>query len=447
MKSIVLAVALIFSAHCLAWSQEFSTLVSKDGILVQSIQSFSLNDSLFVFFSSTGKKNFNSLLVLPDGTQKAFDLIELKDKAIATITSSDAHFQFYYFDTANDFVTLNVLLLNKRTGAKSNPDPISIPGRVIGYEGNDTLTVITYDRNTSLIHLQRFKNFSRFFANQYAANAQLFKGKVNFISRTDIVRPSDADADIKIFLQEKHLWILAENHENKSMGTTTVFKIEIKTGITATKAIFDISGEKWNTMLCGEMILKVVKSKGITLQAYDFQKSDPVFSSEYKEGGPISKERAYERRGVSNEVFSIDVQQALKAWGRPIVVPHREGNSIVLKIGNYEPKINPKSPVPVIGSGVMRLIFELARTGSYVLNDKVSDDRYFYLRGNFIDGFSMEPDPKVIEKVIDDYEIANRQKPMYINFKGYLSTQEAAFGFYKFEKHYDQIKIVKFDRQ
>jgi hypothetical protein len=447
MKSILLAVALVMGLSNSTWCQEFSAIQSKDGILFQTIQSFQLKDSLLVFFSSSGKKNFNSVIVLPDGTQRILELNELKEKAIATITSSPEQLDFYYFDTTKESVTLNLLGLNRKDREKTILNPISIPGRIIGYEANDSLTVVTYDQKTSLIHVQRFKNFKRTFANQYSVNPQLLKEKVTFISRSDMTQPSDADADIKMYLREKYLWIIAENHANRSMGTSTIFRIEISSGETSTMGIFETSGEKWNTMLCGENILKVVKSKGIKLLAYDFQKNDPVFASEYKESSAMSTERAYERRGVTNEVFPIDIQQSLKAWGRPFVISYGDNsNFMLLKIGTYEPKLNPKSPVPVLGSGVMKLIFEISRIGSYAFNDKVSDDRYFYLKGNFIEGFILDPNPVLLEKTIDDFEIANREKPMFISAKGYIKSRSAAFAFYKYEKHYDQIKIFKFQK-
>jgi hypothetical protein len=446
MKTVVLAIVLVTNGLVSTWSQEFSTIESKDGILFQTIQSFPLNDTLFVFFSTAGKKDFNSILILPDGTQKVIRLNELKEKAIAAITSTREHLHFYYFERGKDFVALNVLSLDKKTLKKTLLTPLSIPGRVIGYDVNDSLTVLSYDQKTSLLHLHRFKNFKLSFANQYAVNAHLFREKTTFISSSEITQPSDADSDIKVYLREKYLWIIAENNENKLMGTSTIFRIEILSGKSATMGIFEYSGNKWNTMLFGEEILKVVKSKGITLTAYAFQKNEPVFSVTYEEGSAISKERAYERRGVSNEAFSINIQQSLKAWGRPIVVPFSDGNSILLKIGNYEPKLNPKSPVPVLSSGVMKLIFEMTKIGSYAFNNKASDDRYFYLKGDFIKGFSYEPNPKAIEKVIDEFEITSWQKSMPLSGKGYVTSKDAAFGFYKFEKHYDQLKIVKFKR-
>jgi hypothetical protein len=427
---------------------DLTTIVSKDGYDIRSFQAVGLGDSLFLFYKANVPKSFKTICILPDGTQKTLKLSETNGKLILGIEDLRDSLLFYYLEEEQKQLVLKGILLSRAdNGKRPVGGKVVLSGKVFGsYWENRSLIIVSGQESDRTISVTRINRTSIVDEKKFQVLPAYFNERsVAFIPEQGFTQPQQAEATMKIYQQKNVLYLGID--EPAPVKRSVITKCDLASGSSTMKIFFDASGMIFKTFVRDDHVFKVAKDKNvIELSVYNF--SDVKVRSTLKllDEDAVHKESAYERNEIAKVVKGITVKNTIDAWGRPFVVVYSSVTGpYVLKVGDYEPTKFSRIPI-VSGFGpIISVMSTTAFTASMALNNEFSVDRYFYLRGDPVNGFNYHgANTTLPDQAIDDYEIALKVKPNEFRSKGYLRTGNFTYAFYRLEKKYQEMRIVKF---
>ncbi len=464
MKSILLTSALFILSPCLI-AQEFIASVPLENLYVKKVQGCVLKDSIFISYSDAIQEEalFKTILILPDGSYKALNLPELKDRIFLGAAGFNDSLYFYYLKKIQKSIYIKTVVLSKSTGKRTSPNwQFELPEKILGTFTDNGLYVLYTEKNGQVVRLAHLKGCSIHQTTDYKLTRNPFsksKPSVALIHDGANVTPAEAEARTKIYFTKKQ--ILGSIDEGETFysnpdgtdthvnGKTTFFRMD-STGYNDTKLIPDNSGKKFSTFIYGGYLYKVVKDKGFQVSIYDWDVNDTFIKSfAINKQSSFKDETAYVRDDKARRLFNDrTVWEAMDNGGNPFITVHPiDSGNVILKIGTHTQVKSSSIPV-VSGLGaVVTLISAAAVISNYALDKGESVDHYFYLKGNPITGFTYTNDTGILDQRLDLYEVFNvekKQKPLEFKFKGYLKGGDFTYAIYQFAKGAKELKIIRF---
>ena len=421
---------------------------------VEEIQGVAVNDSIFL----TMKNGFDfsskyvSMWVLPNGEVKDADVAQLSGKTVFAVQNSGDSIFFYYFEAERKEVTIKALAQSKTTGKnRFSGKRILLKGKLLGAYLDRNLFLITSSKKDYSLVITEVNNMTVENEEIFKLSAALLRqGKSNiaFIAEDAETRQSQAEAPVKIYKQNKSIFIGVDEPYNQDAPNTpksTIIKLDLEKGTSEIKSFFELTQQPFRTFVSGNYIFKVVANRGFDISIFDFNTTKIVKSLRVDKTSTIRDSIYFFRDGNLNLIEKRkSVWAAMDNRGDCFITASPIDSAFILKIGTHR-MVKPVTYVPVVSVFGPLVQLALLATQISVLSatDAQSIDHYYYMKWDGKESLTYISKPENISQIIDKYEL--EKIDFKFQYKGYISSKKLTYGIYKAEDS-GLVNIVKFTK-
>lgn len=424
-----------------------------------------LHDSLIISYRIPmpikTEKEFNTLLILPDGTKKILADEILKDKVLAGVASDGQEKLFYFLDFENKSIVVKAvkrnLVLNKEVLLSES---VAIPGKLIGAAvRNNALYVYAFEKKKSyMLKVIKIDKLQVSEQKDYPLSVDLSKFKrseISFIPENVPLGPEKIITKVKIFLQGETIAFVVDEpfdefDKTQQLFKTTVIRINTITDQVQSRFFAETRIDRqFRSAIHGEYFFRTINNKKeFTLQVYDLNNGKQLINKVIPDDAAAEKFKVIYREGRANNkitrIESLSYMMYRSKEYYPYVVVNEDSltNTFLLTWGVYwdenffAPAI-PLSPAYIITASVGNLIAQTLNGPGISM--------YFYLEGSVTTDFKITDRPTIgIGKhKTDAFERDLNQKLIKYKVKGYQEFNGGLIGIYYFPES-DKVRFVEF---
>lgn len=461
---LIACIAIVFvTISSLSAQKIFAKIEFPENGRVEDVQLINFNDSIFLSYRVPDMANeFQSKLILPDGTVEFIKANELAGQLICGVTTlSRQQKNFYFLEQKRNTVILKVLQLDFKNKFRSLlPEQVILNGKFLGaHEEQGDLLIYTTEKNKFTIKMTRLHNLTSLEERNYKLSVDLSNYKntdIAFFEENEFLGAVKAAGKVKIILKARTIDILIdephnEYEEQERMYKTTFISIDKESGESTIKMFPEFEKTNFRSFISDQYLFRTKNTfEKLVLQVFDHTTGQQVLTKTILFEKTLNRKLVYFREGRGNKVSKIEsLGHMIKVsyMCSPFVTVSKDSSSsnFIMTWGTYYDDNGMQAAVssnPLLG-----LMIVAVGTAIRQLSDGPGISRYFYLTGNPANGFDFASDAIVntIKEKIDLYEMD--QQGLKINFwyKGYFDLNRNVMAVYQISS--GKLFVVKFNKQ
>jgi hypothetical protein len=433
-----------------------------NGSIPLELQCIAMHDTLLVTYQSAppgpgGYPLFNSFLVLPDGATTKLKLDLLKDKILCGIENNGTNKLLYFLSESRKGISLGAL---KTTAMLEKPtvigDTLLSNGRLIGNDVRDNdLYLYTFSKDTYLLNVLRINQLKVVEQKKYKLSfdlSQFNPAQIAFIPEGILPGVEQASAKVKIMLQGDYINLIVDEchdqyNEKLKLYKTTVVHINTRTSETSIHVYTESTSRKFRSFLVGNYLFRAIHYfDAFNLQVFDIRSNREIYQKMLIADKAAKDIPVYFREGKANRIDTlerlhhmIDISQMCE----PFIIVQNDSatNNYKITWGTY---FNDKGITPLAMANPAGLMVMIVGTAIKQMGEGPGVSRYFYMQGNFDNGFDLLNDHKqMMRNKIDTYELFLQSEKKRYQRKGYYITSTNMMAMYFYSKT-KKLELVAF---
>jgi hypothetical protein len=456
---VVLQFVLFYSVQAQRTHAEFPI---PNGSSPREVQCVAMHDTLLVTYQfappgPAGYPLFNSLLVLPDGTITKPKLDQLRDKILCGIEDNGANRLLYFLTESRKGISLGALNV---TATMQKPivigDTLLANGRLIGSDiRNNDLYLYTFEKDSYLFNVIRINQLKVVEEKKYKLSfdlSQFNPAQIAFIPEGVLPGAEQASAKVKIMLQDDYINLIVDEchdqyNEKLRLYKTTVVHINTHTNETSIHVYTEDTPRKFRSFLVGNYLFRAIHYfDAFNLQVFDIRSNREVYHEMLVADKAANEILVYFREGKANRIDTLETLYytiGASPMCEPFIIVQNDDAASNYKItwGTY---FNGKGIAPLVMANPAGLMVMIVGTAIKQMGEGPGISRYFYMQGNFDNGFNLLNDHKeMMRNRIDTYELFLQSQKKRYQRKGYYISPNSMLAFYFYPKT-DKLELVVF---
>jgi hypothetical protein len=454
-KAILLVFCILTSMICVS-----QTLITEIDLKKQwkfkELQCRPMGENIFLYYEIwkpiRDQIEYYTVSISPDGKINSFEIPQLHEKYIAAITNHDDKNYFYYFNEEKKNIILRVVERDFANNKTVLSQDIPVEDNLLGYyTSEDDLFIASFEKkNKYVLKISQIHRLSAAETKSYNLSVDLSTLKISdiaFIEQPNLVGAEQAQSKVKILCFKDEIIVMVDDPFDQHK--TTITRINTQTGLTNTMVFTEARTFNFRSFIFDNYLFRTLhSSNSIELQIFSLTTGELLNTTNISLYKSLKEKHVYFKEGRSMTISDTETLfHMIKGtlFSNPFLTVENEPvtGQFIITWGTY---YDNNGIGPSVGlTPLLAFVSFVAITAAKQLSDGPGISRYFYMKGNPVEGFNFIEGTKLVNtrERVDQFEIMRQNSGVRYESKQYIKNNDATFGIY-YEADTHKITLYKF---
>ncbi len=425
---------------------------------IENIQSYATGDNIYLFYDEHNSDSGlirRSCQINVNGTCKELVLEHIEKSSLIDVREVGDTTWLYYLTGKKSALNLKAMVYNKTTG-KSEwlNNEIEIYGQILAISNDDTLSIITYDKEQNQLEVLRVNRFKKVYDKLFDVPIDLSKDYMNvsFIQNDDWASIEQGASKFKMYIKNNKLILSIDYTYVESMYTkpqTMILLFDLLSGAHTVKNLETKIKSTFRSFIYNDILYRTYASKKLfQLEVLKLSTGALIQEKEMPLDTTLKKSFVYLRNGKTNRIINEESKYKMmtssEAWEPSVIaLPGNDSCQTTIVWSSYYPG-NTNMMIIMTHPLIGMIVSSIVVSSIMQMREPAGLSRYFYINSDCGEGInSNSPAVKSQREIIDAYELSLDLKRIFFKYKAYLSLKNRPIGLYYSERT-QNIKLVRF---
>ena len=434
--------------------QSVITELALPGDNIESIQSFTTRENIYLFFNEADSVN-KAYQIKPDGMFKQFIFETVENALLVGVKDYVDSSLFYYLTGKKQDLKLTAMAYHYNTGkSRWLNEEIKIEGQVVGVSNDEMFSIIYYQKNSNAFKIIQLKGFEVENEKSFDLPMSLSTDYkyISYIRDYTLPTIADGSAKYKLYKRDQQLIFSIDYTLVESTSVdpqTTVITFDLESGEQTLKSYPAKTNDFFRSFVRHSSLYRSAMSKNkFELEILRMSNGEILQKKELQRDTVLKRTYVYLKDGKTqrmnkHETLYDMMKNSVSSEPSVIALPTSDTCRTTIVWSTYyanENIINISAPTSINQDiGILRM----AGTAKHGPKKPTSVRRYFYLSANCHHEFESEGNVKSKRETIDEYEISQDKKKIFYTDRACFNFQNNIIALYFSEKQ-SKITLVKF---